>query len=132
MYSTDPIADMLTRIRNALMKNQPRAVIPYSQIKEKIAQILVKHQFVAGLKINGQLKDKVITITLINDKLPINPINEIKRLSKPSRRYYVDCQNIPTIRNGRGIVIISTDKGLMTGRQARRSKLGGEVICSIY
>ena len=132
MYSTDPIADMLTRIRNALMRGYGQVEIPYSQIKHQIAKIFLRHQFVAGLKVTGQGKDKVLTVDLVSEAAPISPITTLKRLSRPGRRVYVGWRLIPRVKSGRGLVILSTNKGLMTGTEARRANLGGEVICSIY
>ena len=132
MYSTDPIADMLTRIRNALMRNHNKVVIPYSQIKHQIANILLRYKFVADLKIEGEGKNKIVTVSLTNEKSPISPITALQRLSTPGRRVYVGWRLIPRIKNGRGFVILSTNQGLMTGSEARRANLGGEVICSIY
>ncbi len=132
MYSTDPIADMLTRIRNALMRNHNKVVIPYSQIKHQIASILLHYKFITDLKVEGEGKNKIVTVSLTSEKSPISPITALQRFSTPGRRVYVGWRLIPRIKNGRGLVILSTNEGLMTGFEARRANLGGEVICSIY
>ncbi|MYB39830.1 30S ribosomal protein S8 [Candidatus Saccharibacteria bacterium] len=132
MNSTDPIADMLTRIRNALMRGHVRVSIPYSQIKHQIVKIFLQYKFIAGLKVEGEGRYKAIVVTLTDEKLPISPITALERLSKPGRRVYVGWRTVPRVKNGRGLVILSTNKGLMTGGAARRASLGGEVVCSIY
>ena len=132
MHSTDPIADMLTRIRNALMRGHARVSIPYSQIKHQIVKIFLRYKFVAGLKVEGEGRRKAIVVTLTDDGLPVSPITALERLSKPGRRVYSGWRTLPRIKNGRGLVILSTNQGLMTGAEARRASLGGEVICSIY
>ena len=132
MYSTDPIADMLTRIRNALMRDRTRVEIPYSQIKQQILEIFLKHRFVAGLKAVGEGKNRLLVVDLVDEKLPISPITELTRLSRPGRRVYVGWQLIPQVKSGRGLVVLSTNQGLMTGPAARKANLGGEVLCSIY
>ena len=132
MYSTDPIADMLTRIRNALMRGHQRVSIPYSQIKHQIAKIFLRYKFIAGLKVEGEGRHRVIIVTLTDEKLPISPITALDRLSKPGRRVYVGWRTVPRIKNGRGLVVLSTNRGLMTGAEARKASLGGEVVCSIY
>ena len=132
MYSTDPIADMLTRIRNALMRNHIKVIIPYSQIKHQIAKIFLQYKFIASFKIEGEGKHKAIIVDLVDDKSPISPITALSRLSRPGRRVYVGWRLIPQIKNGRGLVILSTNKGLMAGKEARKANLGGEIVCSIY
>ena len=132
MYSTDPIADMLTRIRNALMRQKSEVIIPHSQIKHQIALILKQYQFIAQFKLGTVDNQKAVIINLTDDQLPLSPIHELKRISTPGRRTHVGWQDIPYVKNGRGLVILSTDRGLMAGFEARRQKLGGEIICSVY
>lgn len=132
MYSTDPIADMLTRIRNALMRQKDQAIIPYSEIKLQIASVFEKYKFIARLKVEGEGKNKIIVIDLTDDKLAISPITELKKISRPGRRVYAGWQEIPRIKNGRGLVVMSTDQGIITGFEANQKKIGGEIICSIY
>lgn len=129
--STDPIADMLTRIRNAILVRKNEINLPHSNVKESIAKLLKANRFV---------DDVVVTKATIgqNLKIVINKpdsgarITEIVRLSKPGRRYYVGSDKIPVVKRGRGIVIISTSKGLMTDTQARKQGVGGELICRVY
>lgn len=127
----DPISDMFARIRNASMAGHTDAVVPYSRIKETLIQILNKHNYIAGYEINeeGQFKDIIVTI---NE--PGSPVNFdlLERVSKPGRRVYAKTGEIPYIRSGMGDVIISTSQGLMVGKEARKRRLGGEVICKVY
>lgn len=131
MHSTDPIADMLSRIRNSLLVNKNELEIPYSKIKEQIAQILKDQNFIDSVAVSGEGKDKKIHIVL-HSELAAPRITEITRVSKPGSRVYAGTKNVPTIKNGRGIVLVSTSKGVMTGTEARQLKVGGEVLCSIY
>ena len=124
---TDPIADMLTRIRNA---NQNRAAfceIPTSKVKTEIAKILKDEGFIEEYKIDGN----TTTLTL-KYKNKERVITGLKRISKPGLRVYAGCDELPTVLNGLGIAIISTSKGIMTDKEARRSSLGGEVIAYIW
>ena len=132
MYSTDPIADMLTRIRNALNRSHREVLIPHSRLKEQIAQILLRYQYITACQAETTERGQILKLQLVNDQQPISPITELKRLSRPGRRLYVGCADIPQVKNGRGLVIVSTNQGLMTNRQARKARLGGEVLCSIY
>ena len=132
MYSTDPIADMLTRIRNALMRSRDTIEVPYSQIKHQALKIFLEYGFIASINIHGQGKHKQIAVCLTSEKLPISPISNLTRLSRPGRRLYVGWRLIPKVKNGRGLVILSTNRGLMSGFAARKASLGGEVICSVY
>lgn len=131
MVSTDPIADMLTRIRNAIMVRKNTVNAPYSRIKESVANLLVENKFISDVSVQGEGIEKRLLIT-INSVDSNAAITEVQRLSKPGRRQYVNVANIPKVKRGRGIVIISTSRGLMTGEQARASKLGGELICQVY
>ena len=128
--STDPIADMLTRIRNALMVNQSEVLIPYSKFKHQLAKLIWKNKFIDKVIIEDSTPQMIRLI--IHDPKVSARINHLHRISKPGRRVYATADKIPTVKSGRGIVIISTDQGLMTGRMARRQKSGGELICSIY
>lgn len=129
--TTDPIADMLTRIRNAILVRQAEVTLPHSNIKESVARLLQQSNFVDGVSVDQGTVGKILTVRLS----PANGnarITEIVRLSKPGRRYYVGAQDIPVVKRGRGIVIISTSKGLMTGQQAALENIGGELICKVY
>ena len=124
---TDPIADMLTRIRNAMAVNKPDVVLPLSKVKLKIAEILAKEKYIEKF----EKKDNDISITLkYKNRQPA--ISHLKRISKPGCRIYADFNNLPIILDNLGIAIISTSSGLMTNNEAWKKKIGGEVICEIY
>jgi small subunit ribosomal protein S8 len=129
--STDPIADMLTRIRNAVMVRKTEVTLPHSNIKESVARLLQQSNFIDNVSVGDAPVGKTLTVK-INDESGNARITEIVRLSKPGRRYYVNALEIPTVKRGRGIVIISTSKGLMTGEQAKTENIGGELICKVY
>jgi small subunit ribosomal protein S8 len=131
MVSTDPIADMLTRIRNAINVRKNVVTMPHSKVKESVARLLESTNFVDSVKVEGEGKDKSLVIT-INAEHTNARITEIQRMSKPGRRYYVRSQEIPTVKRGRGVVIVSTSKGMMTGDEAKAQKVGGELICKVY
>lgn len=131
MVSTDPISDMLTRIRNAIMVGKSEVSMPYSRVKHSVADLLAKNGFIADVKIDGEGIDKRLTI-IINDENSNAKITEIARLSRPGRRMYTRSQEIPVVKQGRGIVILSTSKGLMTGDEAKKARIGGELICKVY
>lgn len=131
MVSTDPIADMLTRIRNAMLVNKHEVVMPHSRVKESVAQLLAKNGFVSSVHVLDASVGKSMKI-VINDSDSNAKITEISRVSTPGRRFYVGAKDIPTIKNGRGLVIVSTSKGMMTGQDAKAKRLGGEVICKVY
>ena len=129
--STDPIADMLTRIRNAILVRKHEVSLPHSQIKESVARLLQQSNFVDRVEVSDAKIGKTLTVK-INSEDSNARISEIVRLSKPGRRYYVNAKDIPTVMRGRGIVIISTSKGLMTGERAKTERVGGELICKVY
>lgn len=131
MVSTDPIADMLTRIRNAILVRKSEVILPHSNNKQAIAEILKSNGFVKDVVVSDARVGKTLKV-VINTEHENAKITEIVRLSKPGRRYYVGSQEIPTVKRGRGIVIVSTSKGVMTGAQAREQKVGGELICKVY
>lgn len=130
--STDPIADMLTRIRNAIAVRKQEVSMPHSNLKESVATILKQSKFVDDVKVEGEKAGfKELKIT-INGEGTNARITEITRLSTPGRRMYSSAQEIPNVKRGRGIVVISTSKGVMTGEDARKQQLGGELICKVY
>jgi small subunit ribosomal protein S8 len=131
IVSTDPIADMLTRIRNAINVRKPEVVMPYSKVKEAVASLLKENGFVDNLKVTDAGIGKSLRI-IINGEHQNARITEIVRLSKPGRRYYAGSSEIPVVKRGRGIVIVSTSKGLMTGSDAKKQGVGGELICKVY
>ncbi|HML95792.1 MAG TPA: 30S ribosomal protein S8 [Thermodesulfobacteriota bacterium] len=128
---TDPIADMLTRIRNALIAGHKTATIPSSIIKAELARILKEQGYISDYKLEGEGVGKVITITLAYTEGKASVIKEIQRISKPSRRVYVGKSEIPRIKGGLGTCILSTSRGILTGAEARKQGVGGELICSI-
>lgn len=131
LVSTDPIADMLSRVRNAIAVNKPTVSLPHSNVKETIARILADNGFINGVSIEDEDGRKYLVIT-INSEDESAKITEIKRLSRPGRRMYVKSPAVPSVKRGRGIVVISTSRGIMTGRDAMAKNLGGELICEVY
>lgn len=129
--STDPIADMLSRIRNAIAVRKSEVNLPHSNVKESVARLLKDSNFIAGVAIEGDGIAKVLKLTL-NEEDNNARITEIVRLSTPGRRHYVNVKEIPVVKRGRGIVIISTSKGMMTGDRAKQERVGGELICKVY
>lgn len=129
---TDPIADMLTRIRNANMVQHKQVVIPNSKIKTSIAKILATEGFIDGYVVTDDKPQANLVIKLKYTGKGQPVITGLERVSKPGRRIYLGYSEIPWIRSGLGISILSTPRGLMTGRAARRAKVGGEVICNIW
>lgn len=125
---TDPIADMLTQIRNALLAGQREVVLPYSKLKYALAQVMEREGWITGLASLEQ-NTKLKILLKYDGKDPV--INTIKRISKPGRRVYVGRRDLPHVLNGLGTAIVSTPRGLMTSFEARKAKLGGEVVCEI-
>lgn len=131
MVSTDPISDMLTRIRNAIAVNKTAISLPHSNVKLSVAELLVKNKFIKSVKVEGEGIGKLISIE-INDESANAAITEINRISRPGRRVYARANDIPVVKSGRGIVIVSTSKGLMSGTAAKKAQIGGELICKVY
>jgi small subunit ribosomal protein S8 len=131
IVSTDPIADMLTRIRNAINVRKSEVSMPHSNVKEAVATLLKKNGFVTDVKVADATIGKTLKV-IINGEEENARITEIVRLSKPGRRYYAGATEIPVVMRGRGIVIVSTSKGLMTGKEAKKQGIGGELICKVY
>lgn len=129
--TTDPIADMLTRIRNAIAVRKSEVNLPYSQIKESVARLLQENNFVDAVSVSDAPVGKTLNVK-INDGSGNARITEIVRMSKPGRRHYVNSKEIPVVKRGRGIVILSTSRGVMTGDRARTEHVGGELICKVY
>ncbi len=129
--TTDPVADMLTRIRNAIMVRKTEVTLPHSKIKESVARLLAESNFIDRVSVGDAAIGKTLTVK-INDETNNARITEIVRMSKPGRRHYVNAQAIPVVKRGRGVVIVSTSKGLMTGDRARAEHIGGELICKVY
>lgn len=129
--TSDPIADMLSRVRNALAVNKTEVVLPHSKVKESLARILQANKYIVSVSANDASVGKTLTLTLRNETTN-SPITEISRLSTPGRRMYTSADKIPKVKQGRGIVIVSTSKGMMTGGEAHKQRLGGELICKVY
>ena len=129
--TTDPIADMLTRIRNAIAVRKTEVSLPHSNLKESVARLLAESNFIDGVSVSDAPVGKILTVR-INGEDSNARITEIVRLSKPGRRYYVAAREIPVVKRGRGVVIVSTSQGMMTGDHARDQKVGGELICKVY
>lgn len=129
--TTDPIADMLTRIRNAIAVRKTEVSLPHSRTKESVARLLQENNFVDGVSVSDAPVGKTLNVK-INDGAGNARITEIVRMSKPGRRHYVNAKEIPVVKRGRGMVIISTSRGIMTGDRARTEHVGGELICKVY
>ncbi len=132
MITTDPISDLLTRIRNAQKAGHDVVSIPASKMKISIAHILKNEGFVKNYKCIRDRRQGVLKIALKYTEMGEGVISEMKRRSKSSRRIYVGANEIPYVKNGFGIAIISTSKGVMVDRDARQLKIGGEYLCSVY
>lgn len=131
MAMTDPIADLLTRIRNALRAKHEVVEVPASKEKEAIVRILKEEGYIESYVVSGDVK-KVISIVLKYDENGKKVITNLKRISKPGLRVYATVDNVPRVLNGLGIAILSTSSGLMTDREARRKHVGGEVLAYVW
>ena len=130
--NTDPIADMLTRIRNASMVSHPTVEIPSSKLKTELAKLLKEEGFITDYSVKETGKFKVLVITLKYDSKNKPVISKLERISRPGLRNYSKAKNLPQVLGGMGIAIISTSKGLLTDRKARKENIGGEVLCYVY
>lgn len=132
MSMTDPIADLLTRIRNAQMSGHESVEIPFSKVKAEIVRILRDEGYISGFKINKKEPFQTVTVALkyLGGRQPA--IQVLRRVSKPGRRVYTGKDDIPPVLGKMGINILSTSRGLMTGKQARREAVGGEILCEVY
>ena len=131
LQSTDPIADLLTRIRNAVMVGKNEVRVPSSKLKKTVAEQLKKNRYLRDVKVEAGKPRDTLVIT-INKPGENSTINEITRLSKPGRRVYVASSDIPRVKSGRGLVLISTSKGVITGHEAVKQRLGGELLLKVY
>lgn len=131
LQSTDPIADLLTRIRNAVAVGKNEVRVPASKLKMVIANELKKANYLTDIKLESSKPRDIMVIT-INKPGENTNINSIERVSKPGRRVYVTAKEIPRVKSGRGMVLVSTSKGVMPGHAARANKLGGELLLTIY
>ena len=131
MSLSDPIGDMLARIKNSQMRNHKKVEMPSSNFKMKIADVLKNEGYINGFNVNKNDNKQVLIIDLkYNSGSPV--ISVIERVSKPGRRVFSSAQSLPKINNGLGIAIISTPKGVMTDIDARKQKVGGEIICKVF
>ena len=132
MTMTDPIADMLTRIRNANVVKHETVDVPASIMKKELSRILLEEGFIRGYDVIEDGKQGIIRIQLKYGQTGERVISGLKRISKPGMRVYADKHEVPRVLNGLGISIISTSKGILTDRQARKENVGGEVICYVW
>ena len=131
LQSTDQIADLITRIRNAIKVSKDEILVPTSKLKVGVVEVLRKNGYIVDFEvIDGQPRGTLRV--KINEAGTNAKISEITKVSKPGRRVYVGADEIPTVKSGRGMVIISTSKGLMTGREARKKRLGGEILVKVW
>lgn len=130
--TTDPIADMLTRIRNALKARHPKVDVPASRVKTEIARILKEEGYILNFKVAEEGAKKIIKIYLKYQPNNQPVISKLERVSRPGSRVYVGRAEVPRVLGGLGVNILTTPRGLMTGRDARKQGLGGEVLCQIW
>jgi small subunit ribosomal protein S8 len=128
---TDPIADMLTRIRNGIRARHPRVDMPSSKLKIEVARILKEEGYISNFKVGDEGKKKVLKVFLKYGTDGASPISSLDRVSKPGRRVYVGAREVPRILGGLGVSILTTPRGVMTGKAARKAGVGGEVLCSV-
>ncbi|MFN6964989.1 MAG: 30S ribosomal protein S8 [Pyrinomonadaceae bacterium] len=129
---TDPIADMLTRIRNAIAAKHTRVDIPGSKLKLELARILKEEGYINSYSVKGEGPKYQIRVFLRYDAKGVSSITHLSRVSRPGRRVYVGSQEIPKVLGGYGVNIVSTSKGLMTGKRARQERVGGEILAQVY
>ncbi len=129
---TDPIADMLTRIRNASMVQKPNVDMPTSKIREGIAGILAEEGYLEGYRVEGEGVHRTLSLTIRYREDRAAVIQGLRRVSKPGGRVYRSVDELPRVQGGLGVAIISTSQGLLADREARRRRLGGEVLCEVW
>ena len=130
MSLSDPIGDMLARIKNSLMRNSKKVELPSSKFKIKLAEVLKSEGYIIDYKVTDEKKPNLEINLKYNSGNPV--ISSIERVSKPGRRIFSSAESLPKINNGLGIAIVSTSKGVMTDIDARKNKLGGEIICKVF
>lgn len=131
LQSTDPVADFITRIRNAIMVGKTEIRVPTSKLKVAVAEGLKKANYIDTVEIEKATPRDILHVVINKEGQPAR-INEITKISKPGRRVYTGVEDIPTVKSGRGIVLISTSKGVMTGAEAKKNRLGGEILIRVY
>jgi small subunit ribosomal protein S8 len=132
MTMTDPIADFLTRIRNALMAKHETTVIPASKLKWQLAEILKTEGYIADAHMEGEGRHKVIRLHLKYTAGEVSTIQSLQRISKPGRRVYVTADQLPRVLNGLGMAVVSTSRGIMSDRECRHLNVGGEMMCQVW
>ena len=130
MSMQDPVSDMLTRIRNAHHRSHPEVTMPASKLKASVAQVLQDEGYIGGFSVSAEVKPSLTIKLKYFEGQPV--IEEITRISKPSLRKYVGSNDLPKVRSGLGIAVVSTSKGVMTDRAARAAGIGGEVLCTVF
>ena len=130
MSMQDPISDMLTRLRNGYMSKQKEVVIPCSKLKVAIAQVLEQEGYIKGFRVNGEVKKSLIVEMKYFNRRSV--VEGIERVSKPSCRLYCGCKDIPKVKDGLGLAILSTPKGILSGRDAEKQNVGGEILCYVW
>ena len=131
IQSTDQIADLITRIRNAVIVGKNEIMVPTSKLKVGLIEVLAKNGYVANFEVVEGTPRGILHV-VINEPGANAKINEIAKVSKPGRRVYSSADDIPTFKSGRGMVIVSTSKGLMTGKEAKKNRLGGEILVKVW
>ncbi|HEV2423399.1 MAG TPA: 30S ribosomal protein S8 [Terriglobia bacterium] len=129
---TDPVADMLTRVRNGIRARHGRVEMPSSKLKVEIARILKDEGYIGNYKVAEEGKKKILRINLRYDTEGLSVISALERVSKPGRRVYVGKTEVPKVLGGLGVAILTTPQGVMTGKAARRAGVGGELICNVW
>ena len=130
MSMQDPLSDMLTRIRNAHHRNKPEVTMPSSKLKASVAKVLLEEGYIAGYNISEEVKPSLTVELKYFEGKPV--IEELTRISKPSLRTYMGSDDLPKVRSGLGVAIVSTSSGVMTDRAARAAGIGGEVLCTVF
>ncbi len=131
LQSTDQIADLITRIRNAIMVGKTEIRVPTSKLKLAVAEALQDAGYISACEVEASEPRGILHVTINAEGMPAR-ITEITKVSKPGRRVYTSVEDIPVIKSGRGIVLISTSKGIMTGKEAKKQHLGGEILVKVY
>lgn len=132
MSMTDPIADLLTRIRNAVAVRHSTVDVPYSQAKARVLEVLKREGYIADFQTAGEGPAKLVRVYLKYSRLGDSVISEIRRISMPGRRVYRDVSSLKPVLRGIGIAVISTSKGVMSDRECRKAHIGGEVVCQVW
>lgn len=132
MSHTDPIADLLTRIRNAARINKPSVDVPYSKVKEEIVKVIKKEGYVSGYEINKEFPSKLVVKLKNRPGGKRNVIEGLERISKPGRRVYSNVESIPKVIGGMGVSVLSTSKGIFTGKECEKNNIGGEILFHIW